>query len=387
MRLALGAWTRRTTIAALAVLALLPLGPEWFWSHRRTGGLPGHSAVFCPTDSKRLPRDVTLLKEGTFLAVQVQSSLLRDYFEHSLEHAPPRDPSGVMQRRENEYRAPPDPIDLITSRLTTNPQDFASIHALADWQAAWLQGRTTDAATIDRLERLFERSSLNSMELMEAARAFDWLAGDELAAAFWRAALKKSTREYAATAPGDPASLPLLHTLDQSKALWRLKDYAALEARFRLARRLYPTFSIESRRAGYLCADALFYQRRYDEAADLILDVEAEHERVGDLGALDRSDIDEMNYMQGYLLFSAGRFDQAIPFLRRLRDTGEHDEAATTALFASLLQTGRLEEAGACYGDLVRRFHPSVAAQARMTRKLEDAIQLSQWRRQTASLR
>jgi len=124
-----------------------------------------------------------------------------------------------------------------------------------------------------------------------------------LAGCWYRAGLAKAERQYKDTPPGDPKARPLLCLLDQTKALWRLKDYAAMEKRFALAKRLNAPLSVESRRAGYLLADMLYYQRRFSEAADMIVAVQAENERVGDLGTLEKSDIGEMHWTQGLFLY------------------------------------------------------------------------------------
>lgn len=236
------------------------------------------------------------------------------------------------------------------------------------------------------LEQSARQSSLDASILMDSGRSFEFLVGDEVAAAFFRAAFFRAQNEYAATAPGDPKALPLLRELDQTAALWRLKDYPGLEMRFRLARRLYPPLSVESRRAGCLLVDALYYQERFDEAADLILQVQKEHQEAGDLGALERSDLYEMEYMQGYVLRAAGRFAEAIPHLQRVCRSGEHAHAAAEALFSAFLNTGRFAEARACSADIVKRFNLSVAAQGAMQRRLDEAVLQQQWQREAAAL-
>src|SRR5438105_1879640 len=40
----------------------------------------------------------------------IQLAMLGDFYEHGIEHTPPRDPSGAMQKRERFYRAPTDPF-------------------------------------------------------------------------------------------------------------------------------------------------------------------------------------------------------------------------------------------------------------------------------------
>ncbi|HSZ54753.1 MAG TPA: tetratricopeptide repeat protein [Tepidisphaeraceae bacterium] len=317
------------------------------------------------------------------IPVDVPLGLLCDYYEHGFEHAPPRDPRGVMQRRETFYRPPPPPAEFLRSKIGTSVDD-RRLQGLVDrWEADWLAGHPPAGAIIAQLQEAAGRSSLDAIALIEAAKGFEFLEGDQLAAAFFDAALLKAEPQYALTQPGDPAALPLLHELDQTKALWRLKDYPALERRFRLARRLYAPLSVESRRSGYLLVDALFYQDRFDEAADLILAVQAEHRRVGDLGLLESSDLYEMNYEQGFLLFSAGRFEAAIPLLKLVSGRGEHDQVAEQALFRALLQTGHFDQARVCLADLLTRFKLAPWSQAALARELDESIQQDQWRRQT----
>jgi tetratricopeptide (TPR) repeat protein len=323
--------------------------------------------------------NTTSVAHGT-RPVDMPLALLCDFYEHGIEHAPPRDPRGVMQRREDHYRAPPDPFDLMRRQLTASLEDTRLARQICAWQQDWMLGHPAGLKIIGALEQSAAQSSLNTHNLLEVGRAMNFLAGDQVAAAFFRAALAKASREYSALPPGSPEALSLIHELDQTKALWRLGDYPSLELRFRLARRLHPPLSVESRRAGCLLADALFYQDRFDEAADVILAVQAENLRVGDLGALDKSDLPEMEFLQGYLGYCARRFDQAIPHLRRLLGTGEHDQVAARSLFEALLQAGRLDEAQACCDEVAARFHLPASAAAVMNQKLEEARQSSQWR-------
>jgi hypothetical protein len=308
--------------------------------------------------------------------------LLCDYYEHGIEHAPPRDPRGVMQQRESFYKEPGEPVELLRAKLSDVPADTELDLCLTEWEAGWLTGHRASPTIINRFREAAERSSVDTITLLHAARGFEFLEGDELAAAVFRAALSKAERQYARTQAGNPVALPLLRELDQTKALWRLKDYKALEMRFRLARRLNPALSTASRRAGYLLADALFYQDRFDEAADLIVAVQAENQRVGDLGLLEKSDIYEMNYEQGYLLFSAGRFESAIPFLKLVCGDGEHAQVAARALFTAFLKSGRVEEARSCLRDLATRFKISPSSQAFFDQELEEVVQRAYWRQQ-----
>jgi hypothetical protein len=371
-----GAWMR--LVAGLAVI--LSFGGFAFLD----GALRSHpsGSLHTPRRSDVMTHEVTSRGE-TSTSVELSLGLLSDYYEHGIEHAPPRDPRGVMQRREDFYRPPIPPQELLRRKLGASLDDKRLRSLIDTWEAEWLGGHLGTGHLVDQLQRASDGSTLDAATLIEAAKGFQFLDSDELAAAFFRAALAKAESQCRFTPPGDPEVLPLLHALDQTKALWRLKDYPALERRFGLARRLYAPLSIESRRSGYLLADSLFYQGRFDEAADLILTVQAEHRRVGDLGLLDRSDIYEMNYEQGYLLFTAGRFESAIPSLKLVIGRGEHDQVAEQSLFRALLQTSRFDQARLCAKDLEIRFRLPPAAQEGFARDLEESVQQDQWRRQT----
>src|SRR5579864_2209447 len=54
-------------------------------------------------DPRAHPNDLTS-QRGMSISVTLPLGLLSDYYEHGIEHAPPRDPRGVMQRREDFYR-------------------------------------------------------------------------------------------------------------------------------------------------------------------------------------------------------------------------------------------------------------------------------------------
>src|ERR1700730_9847632 len=78
--------------------------------------------------------------------VHLQSTLLCDYYEHGLEHAPPRDPSGSMQRRELFYRTPPDPIDTLCRGIGSGSTDQRTKDLFLGWQSKWLSGDASCAS-------------------------------------------------------------------------------------------------------------------------------------------------------------------------------------------------------------------------------------------------
>ena len=240
---------------------------------------------------------------GDFKSADIPVGLLCDYYEHGIEHAPPRDPSGVMQKRERFYAAPHDPVEIIESGGEQSSADEALVAELKTASGRWPNAS---------LEKHVWDCSLKSDALIDAGRALDWLRGDNIAAAFFAAGLIKARNEYAAVPPGDPAAFPLLHAMDQTKALWRIKAWPALEKRFRLANALRPAYSAEQRRAHYLVADMLYNECQYTDAATEIARVAAEDEREHDLGLLDRSDVAEMEWTQALFLMADRQIDCAI---------------------------------------------------------------------------
>jgi hypothetical protein len=210
------------------------------------------------------------------------------------------------------------------------------------------------------LESLLPACSLSAENLLDIGRAFAFLEGDQLAVCWYEAGIAKAEIQYRNTKPGEASAQTLLHLLDQTKALWRLKDYAAMEKRFALAMRLNPPLSVEARRAGYLHAEMLYYQRAFKVAAASILAVQAQHDAVGDLGALDRSDINEMHWVQGLMLCHANRYTDALPHLESVAEqrNGEHAKSAAALRISCLAQMGRIAEAEARLNEYVGAYRP-----------------------------
>jgi len=215
-------------------------------------------AVAVPTAAFARPRAWPCPIPGNFKSIDIPVGLLCDYYEHGIEHAPPRDPSGVMQKRERFYAAPADPLETIPAHLGSGVDDRACLAKLEAWKSAWLHGDPAEPDALKALEPSCLASSLTSDVLIDAGRAIDWIGGDEGAASFFRVGLAKAEAEYARTSSGDPAGIPLLRALDQTKALWRIKDWIDLQSRFTLATALNVPLSPEERRAHYLVADMLY---------------------------------------------------------------------------------------------------------------------------------
>jgi hypothetical protein len=276
----------------------------------------------------------------------VPLALLADYYEHAIEHTPPRDPSGSMQRRERNYTAPPHPLKLVRSRLSGSPGDRALRRDLDVWEKAFQQGAGDVSSYLDALERGAADSSLDAVTLLDVGRGMHFLAGNRAAAAWYRAGLEKAGREYAGRPPGDASAKPLLDLLDQTKSLWRLNDHAAMEKRFSLAMRLQPPLSPEARRAACLYSQMLFYQNRHGEASDVTLELWKRHEQAGDLGKLEKSDFGEMHWLTGLFLTMARRHAEAVPHWEGLlRTTDPRQQQAARYLVTCLVESGKYDEA------------------------------------------
>src|SRR4051812_22790041 len=139
---------------------------------------------------------------GGSLLADVPLALLGDYFEHGLEHAPPRDPRGVMQRREAYYQPPRDPVSFLTEKLTGAKGDRGFAREIVSWSDRCTQGQISTTGRIARLEQAAAESSVDSVSLLQVAQAFEFLDGDVLATAVIRAGLVKAEQEFAATKSG-----------------------------------------------------------------------------------------------------------------------------------------------------------------------------------------
>ena len=295
---------------------------------------------------------------GPIQPVELRPGLVSDFYEHRWEHAPPHDPSGAMQKRERFYRCPAPPSDLLRS-INATIENAALLPKLQGWDAALKRGEQIPPSELKTIEALAEHSGLKATLLLDVGRSVSFLYGDEFAASWFRAGLAKASTEFEDVRAGDSAAFPLVQALDQTKALWRLKDYAALEMRFAIAASLYPPLSPEARRSAYLHADMLFYRMQYAQAADEIMAVQGENQQAGDIGVLDRSDIAEMEWTQGLFSRAAGRNEEAIKHLRACIDEhGIHAEDACFECFVSLLELDQITAAEDMYRNYIRVYHP-----------------------------
>lgn len=272
--------------------------------------------------------------------------LLADFYEHGIEHAPPRDPSGCMQRRERNYTPPSNPFILARTKLSQTDADLALLRWLQSRQHRFALGQIAGPAEVNALQPLLANCSLSSEVLLDLGRAFSFLETDALAACWYRAGIDKAEQQFQNTPPGSPDAQPLLNLLDQTKALWRLKDHATMAKRFALAMRLNTPLSPEARRAAYLHAEMLFYQQLFEQAANAILQVQADHDKAGDLGALEASDIYEMHWVLGYFLAAARRLQEAQPHFKAVCSINcEHSRAAFCMLVNTHIRLRQFDSA------------------------------------------
>jgi|SRR5665213_1556813 len=368
----LGARRRHLTFAVCTLLASTWVIP---WTHAK------HFASQNGEEASRSPESTQ--SSGQIRnppATLIYPAMVCEYYEHGREHAPPRNPDGSMQRRELFYRAPPDPFDIIESHLRTTSPDRQLFVDLLRIKTRWAAGNGPDDRTIAIIRKDAEQSSIPGVILLNAARGFQWLVNDKLAAAVFSAGLQKSWNEIRLNPPDDKGAQQLLNLLDQTRVLWSAENPDALVNRFRLARRLTPRLSIPSRRAGFHLTEALVADERADEAANLILEVEKEHRQAGDLGKRDKSDISEMTLVTGVTLFAAERYRDAVPYLALIQ--GNQATPARTFLFEALLRSGQLEEARRLLGEIppVDRRPDGPESPAS---HLEDVVNREQWQIET----
>lgn len=353
-----GRWSRIAAAAAvLAVTVLLvTLSVRGIRPEHGSIALVATDAAYPPW--RRSPGTISgLLCRGV---ADVPVGLLCDYYEHGIEHAPPRDPSGVMQRRELRYRAPGDPADVV-SRRAAAAQPWGQLKDLYREYIGQLSAESGSRTAIARLEHSLSESPISPVELLDVGRAVNWLGDSEDAARLYVVAINCALSDRQIFRPDSQEAQQLLARLDQTKALWDVKAYSALERRFHLAARLNPALSAESRRAKYLEADALYYQGFANAAATLITQVQAEHLQVGDLGQLERSDVPEMEWAQGLFLYHAGRFADAVPHLRAVSMPGSYrcPDIALRLEVASFIRLGRTVAARHRLIDYVRTYLPA----------------------------
>ncbi|MGA2496579.1 MAG: hypothetical protein ABSH20_02490 [Tepidisphaeraceae bacterium] len=133
-----------------------------------------------------------------------------------------------------------------------------------------------------------------------------------------------------------------------------------MEQRFDLVSRLNAPLSVEARRGAHKRSVALFYQGRYNEAADQILAVQAQHDKVGDLGAMEKSDFEELAWLKSLYLVCAQRHEESLPYLQTVLKLSGKDRqmSALNSLAHELQQLGREDEARK-YSAQLREMQPA----------------------------
>src|SRR5665213_2828580 len=212
------------------------------WRHASHLGADPNTGEWSPstinTSAFAQPKAYPSPIAGDFKEVDLPIAMVCDFYEHLIEHMPPRQSGGGMQRRERFYVAPHEPFELLESRATSSTSDKEMIAALHQYSQKWRSGSLVSDSETAAFSQSVDRSSVTSDAVIDCARAFNWLMGDKVAAQFFNVGIAKATQEYLHVVSGDPVAQPLLHALEQSKALWRLADHRGLERRFSLATRL-----------------------------------------------------------------------------------------------------------------------------------------------------
>ena len=313
---------KRTILTSLAGVIVSLVGLWWYrWQPRPYG-----STVLS------VEEDTSFAK---FKPVDIPVGLLVDYYEHVNEHVPPRDPTGAMQRRERGYRAPRDPSEMLGKKnvIPTNVPSFGSM--MAKLESDLLSGHDYESDRVGRddLRWMLQESSLSPEDTLEFGRGVQFLLGPKSAAVCFDVGLDRAMLGIVQNTVVEN-SPNLVEELDQTKVLWQVRDYVGLEKRFRVVQHMYLPLTVENRRAAVLCASAVFLQGRFDEAVELLSEAQAAHNRAGDLGVLEKSDIAEMEYLQGSFLFSARKYNLAV----------EHFEAFLRSGDARAVEAARMME-------------------------------------------
>jgi len=244
-------------------------------------------------------------------AANVRPATLFECYEHARENVPPRNDTGVRQRN---WQAPPMPLEVI--RAAVNDKSSAEERELLGWMEKWdanyRAGRPIDPAWQMSLRAILERTRLPFEVLFKLGSAMGFLEHENVAAIFYRAALRTAQEEYKNISPLDPRAGMLRAALPQMGMLWTIGDYPALEQRFALEMRLYAPLSQEGRKCAHSCAEAMYYQGKSKEAAELIATVMQRHEQAADLNQSDR---EEMGWIEGIFYSGNQRYKEAIPGL------------------------------------------------------------------------
>lgn len=322
------------------------------------GGL-GVWALFFHSNSNRSGRVVPMaaLPEG-FRPVDLKVALLFDCYEHALENVPPRWDTSSRQRN---WKAPPPPVELLREACgmgilpMNHGQDArATLRAwIEDWDARLKRGILTTQTELSELEGLLRETALPFDTLFKVGLAASFVDNDAHAACWFRAAIHSAEAQETTVVP-----VLLLGDLAQMGALWRIRDYVALDRRFSLEQKLCVTTSEpDSLRAAFLHAEMLYYQDRIADAAQTMARVKNQFQSASIRIRLDPVDTQELNWVLGMFLFHAGRAQDAEPHLRAAANfQGFHTERAMRLHVSVLAMLNRVEEAEAAYAAWLQKF-------------------------------
>jgi len=286
---------RRMMVGAVGALVIILLLWVGYQTYKRPGSLGERSGGESLAASQWAPANV-------------RPATLFECYEHARENVPPRNDTGVRQRG---WQAPPMPLETIRAAVNekSNADEGELLEWMEKWDANYRGGRPRDPAEQMSLRAILERTRLPFEVLFKLGSAMGFLEHENVAAVFYRAALRRAEEEYKNISPLDPQAGMLRSALPQMGMFWTVSDYPALEQRFALEMRLYPPLSQEGRKCAHSCAEAMYYQGKSKEAAELIATVMQRHEQAADLNQSDR---EEMGWIEGIFYSGNQRYKEAI---------------------------------------------------------------------------
>src|SRR6266550_965101 len=298
------AFASRPIVATLCALLLIGLA---FWAWHSF-----HKPPASPSISGNISTDSTLAAGRA--PASIRSAVLYNCYEHARENVPPRNDTSA---RANNWRTPPMPLETARAAITdkTGP-DGALLEWIENWDKSYRAGVSTRNTPL--LNSLLDHTKLGFEPLFNIGAAMGFLEDPSVAAIFHRAALRRAAEEYKNLSPLHPAAPLLRIALPQMGMYWNSSDYQLLEQRFKLEMQLYPPLSQESRKCAHSCAEAMYYQGKRAEAADLIAIKSQRDEQAGDMSASDKQ---EMGWIVG-IFYGEDRVKEAIAGLAIAAQSG-----------------------------------------------------------------
>jgi hypothetical protein len=297
--------TRRRVLASVVLLILIAL-PVWKFWHSRNKPTPA------PQSAQNSNIDPTLAAGRA--PAGIRSAVLYDSYDHARENVPPRNDTSA---RADAWQPPPMPLATARATITdkTGP-DGALLAWMEDWDRSYRAGVSTRNTPL--LTSLLDRTKLGFEPLFNLGAAMGFLEEPSVATVFHRAALRRTNEEYKNLSPLHPAAPLLRVALPQMGMYWNSGDYPLLEERFKIEMQLYPPLSQESRKCAHSCAEAMYYQGKQKEAADLIATKVQRDEQAGDLSASDKQ---EMGWIVG-IMYREDRLKESIAGLTLAAQSG-----------------------------------------------------------------